>query len=115
MGSHAHNDIFSIELNVDGKDIIIDPGSFVYSSNETVRNQFRSVKSHNTIFWESIEPRKLNNGLFKMIDNGVREVEIIKSNDKGFKIVGNYSFNDRTHKRSINFDIKNKKDLVLLT
>ena len=44
MGSHAHNDIFSIELNVDGKDIIIDPGSFVYSSNETVRNQFRSVK-----------------------------------------------------------------------
>ena len=48
-----------------------------------------------------------------MIDNGVREVEIIKSNDKGFKIVGNYSFNDRTHKRSINFDIKNKRFIII--
>ena len=49
LGSHAHNDSLSFILNVNGKDILIDPGSFVYTSDPNMRNQFRSVLSHNTL------------------------------------------------------------------
>lgn len=48
-GGHSHNDQLSIELNVDGEDFIIDPGTYVYTSDYKMRNTFRSTKYHNTL------------------------------------------------------------------
>jgi hypothetical protein len=43
---HAHNDQLSIELNVDGKDWITDPGTYLYTPLPDRRNEYRSAKAH---------------------------------------------------------------------
>ena len=48
-GGHDHNDLFGFELNYNGEDFIIDPGSYLYTSDHKNRNLFRSVKMHNTL------------------------------------------------------------------
>lgn len=49
IGNHQHNDQLSFELGFDFDNIIIDPGSFLYTASEKIRNQFRSIFSHNSI------------------------------------------------------------------
>ena len=48
-GVHAHNDKLSFELCVNGEDVIIDPGTYVYTPNQKWRNTFRSTGYHNTV------------------------------------------------------------------
>ncbi len=113
LGSHAHNDVFSFELNINGKDIIVDPGSYIYTSNPKLRNHFRSVKSHNTLFWPSIEPRRINNGLFKMLDNGRRVIKFTDYKDEGFKLYGSYNFDNKFHNRSIFYEAKKHRFSII--
>lgn len=46
-GGHSHNDKLSFELNLCGKDIFVDPGTYVYTPLPDKRDMFRSVKAHN--------------------------------------------------------------------
>lgn len=52
---HSHNDKLSFELFVDGKPIVLDAGGYIYTSNPSKRNQFRSVRKHSTIIVDNIE------------------------------------------------------------
>jgi hypothetical protein len=47
-GGHAHNDQLGVDLNIDGADIISDPGSYLYTPLPDRRNEFRSTKAHFT-------------------------------------------------------------------
>ena len=50
LGSgHSHSDWLSVVLAMGGETFIVDPGSYVYSSNPVERNRFRSTSMHNTI------------------------------------------------------------------
>ncbi|MFZ3047033.1 MAG: alginate lyase family protein, partial [Desulfatirhabdiaceae bacterium] len=46
-GGHDHNDQLSFELHIGGVDLIIDPGSYVYTMDKDLRHLFRSTKFHN--------------------------------------------------------------------
>ena len=46
---HVHNDKLSFELQVNGKDLVQDPGTYCYTSDSVNRNKFRSVKAHHGI------------------------------------------------------------------
>ncbi|MCC9296346.1 heparinase II/III family protein [Clostridium sp. WLY-B-L2] len=59
-GGHSHNDQLSIELNVDNEDFIVDPGTYVYTSNYKMRNLFRSTGMHNTLQVGSYEQNDFN-------------------------------------------------------
>lgn len=48
-GAHSHNDQLSFVLNVKGRDIMVDPGTYVYSADFQLRNLFRSTAVHNTL------------------------------------------------------------------
>ncbi len=63
-GSHVHNDILSFELAMEGEDIIIDPGTFVYSADKEMRNLFRSTNFHNTVVIDGKEQNRLSSDIF---------------------------------------------------
>ncbi|MBT6438781.1 MAG: hypothetical protein HOK72_03675, partial [Flavobacteriales bacterium] len=66
-GGHAHNDQLSIELNIDGVNLITDPGTYLYTSIPEKRNMYRSVKAHFTPILESDrEPGKISKGPFTL-------------------------------------------------
>jgi Heparinase II/III-like protein/Heparinase II/III N-terminus len=48
-GGHAHNDKLALTLQLQGKDIFVDPGIYAYTASEYFRNAYRSVKAHNTL------------------------------------------------------------------
>ncbi len=77
---HQHNDKLSVEININGADIVVDPGTYIYTPIAKKRNLFRSVKNHNTI--EIGEEQNLFNttrkGLFSM--NQDVSIEILKIN-----------------------------------
>ncbi|COF49121.1 Uncharacterized protein conserved in bacteria [Streptococcus pneumoniae] len=62
-GSHDHNDQLSIELVIDGEDIIKDPGTYLYTPIPEKRNLFRSTKAHFTIQLGDIEQNNFYDGL----------------------------------------------------
>jgi hypothetical protein len=71
-GGHAHNDKLSFELNIDGKDIEIDPGTYLYTPIPEMRNLFRSAAAHNGPYIKGKEPNNwgpTNQDLFKLENN----------------------------------------------
>jgi len=69
-GGHSHNDKLSFHLFVDGRDVVVDPGTFVYTSNPEWRNRFRSTDFHNTVKIESEEQNVIDKqNLFRLEDN----------------------------------------------
>lgn len=80
-GGHDHNDQLSIELQFKGKDLIVDPGTYIYTPYPESRNLYRSVKSH---FAPQIdkEPCPLNQGLFSL--NGSHGGEVLMVNETEF-------------------------------
>jgi hypothetical protein len=49
IAAHAHSDALSLEVRVDGVDILADPGTYCYHGEEEWRNYFRSTIGHNTV------------------------------------------------------------------
>ncbi|RZU12226.1 heparinase II/III-like protein [Kribbella rubisoli] len=49
IAAHAHSDALSLEVRVDGVDILADPGTYCYHGEEGWRNYFRSTIAHNTV------------------------------------------------------------------
>lgn len=68
-GGHAHNDQLSITLRIDGKDIIVDPGTYLYTPLPERRNEFRSTTAHFTVQKDGAEQNPWHPGragLFSM-------------------------------------------------
>ena len=80
-GGHCHNDKLSFELSFDDEDLIVDPGTYVYTPLPVLRNKFRSVKVHNTLIVNGIEQNDwINNKLFKTKDEAKCELLDIDKN-----------------------------------
>ena len=68
-GGHAHNDQLSLTLRIDGEDIIVDPGTYLYTPLPERRNEFRATAAHFTIQKEGMEQNPWHPGragLFSM-------------------------------------------------
>jgi heparinase II/III-like protein len=46
---HAHADALSFELAVNGRTLLIDPGTYTYTGSKQMRDWFRSSAAHNTL------------------------------------------------------------------
>jgi len=76
-GGHAHNDNLSFELNIKGKDFIVDGGSYLYTPFPEVRNRFRSTRAHSTLTLKGREQNHWTDGfqgLFSMRDDAQARV-----------------------------------------
>lgn len=49
IAAHGHADALSFQMFVDGKPVFIDPGTFIYHCNLSMRNKLRKTISHNTV------------------------------------------------------------------
>ena len=49
IGGHAHNDQLSITLHIQNQPVIVDPGSYCYTSDPQTRMVYRSTAYHNTL------------------------------------------------------------------
>lgn len=47
--AHGHLDALSFTLSVDGQEVFVDPGTYLYHSGGKWRTYFRSVAAHNTV------------------------------------------------------------------
>jgi len=55
---HVHNDKLSFDLQVNGIDLVKDPGTYTYTSLPEKRNEFRNTKAHHGIVIDGIEQNK---------------------------------------------------------
>ncbi|MFQ5329965.1 MAG: alginate lyase family protein [Thermodesulfobacteriota bacterium] len=62
LGGHAHNDKLSFELSIGGRDIIVDPGTYLYTSHPDERNMFRGTAYHNTVMVDGEEQNRFREG-----------------------------------------------------
>jgi len=112
-GGHAHNDILSYELNIKGEDLIIDPGTYCYTTNPKDRNRFRSAQSHNTLCWDNIEPCSLKKGLFSLHEEGILTIDTKINSKTNFEVNGVYKYKGRFHNRIIQVDTLKRKIRII--
>jgi hypothetical protein len=75
FGGHAHNDQLAIELNIDGQDVIKDPGVYRYTVSPKERRTYRSVQAHFAPRAGQLEPGNLDLGPWRLGDEAKAKVE----------------------------------------
>lgn len=74
FGNHKHNDQLGFELHLDGNPLIVDPGSYVYTSDPEARNLFRGTRYHNTLSIDDEEQNELRpEWLFRLFETAHAE------------------------------------------
>jgi hypothetical protein len=68
LGAHAHNDALAIELVVEDREVVRDPGSYVYTPLPAERDRYRSVRAHFAPRVAGREPGRLGPGPFRLGD-----------------------------------------------
>ncbi len=105
---HAHNDQLSITLFVNGREVICDPGTLTYTAIPGIRNEYRSVKLHNTLIVKGHEQDCWEEGdldeLFWLTEFN-SNAQIIKSEENLFE--GVHFAYPKPHFRSIKFEWNN--------
>jgi hypothetical protein len=64
IGTHKHNDILSLELHLGGEDMVVDPGSFLYTADPRMYDLFRCTAHHSTVMIDGREQNRFIPGKF---------------------------------------------------
>lgn len=83
FGNHKHNDLLGFEYHVRGTPVLVDAGSYVYTSDPDARNLFRSTSAHNTVIIDGAEQNEFRpEWLFRMFETARPEpMTCIESDD----------------------------------
>lgn len=74
FGNHKNNDQLSFEYHDQGQPLIVDPGSYVYTSDFAARNLFRGTAYHNTVQIDGVEQNEFNpEWIFRMFEKASPE------------------------------------------
>ncbi|MBC7334311.1 MAG: alginate lyase family protein, partial [Actinobacteria bacterium] len=109
-GGHAHNDKLSFELCVEGWDILLDPGTYVYTPIPYWRNKFRSTLFHNTVVVDGVEQNRFNDKSLFFSENDAKcKINVWKTTERyDFLDAEHYGYrrlkNPVIHRRQIFYD-----------
>lgn len=94
---HSHADGLSIELSLNGKNILIDSGTYNYNLDKELRQYFRSTRAHNTVYLGVDQSTQI--GSFRWIDQPKTYLKKLEDTI-GFEGAIKYK-NKSTHKRRV--------------
>lgn len=114
LNGHTHNDVLHVELCINSKNVIVDPGTYNYTALPEMRDYFRSYKAHFVPDY-GIEPNKFFSTF--SLDNEAR-CRVINISSKNVSVVA--FFQDIVHYRTIEilegeiriYDYSNKNFLI---
>ena len=109
-GVHTHNDKLSFELAYKELDVIVDPGTYIYSSDVDMRNKFRSTSSHNTVIENGYEQNEFGLNVFELANDSRMTIKKFDSNTfeayhDGFIIKGG-------HRHSRSFQLNDESIII---
>jgi hypothetical protein len=112
-GSHGHNDALSIEVSANGKAVIVDPGTYVYSADLQKRHEFRSTAYHSTVQIDGLEQNTIDLRTPFVIGNEAKpRVLEWKTSDDFDKVVGEHYGYPVVHRRTIVFKKRERTWLI---
>jgi hypothetical protein len=97
---HTHSDKLGISLQVDEEDILVNPGTYLYTPIPSRRIEFRTIKSHNTVSVNGEEqntPLSGSMGLFN-VKNETRFNLVFATNNS---VVAEITYRDIIHRRKV--------------
>ena len=112
-GSHAHNDVLSVEVWAQGHEFIIDPGSYVYNLDRKERHRFRSTAFHSTVMVDSVEQNTIDAEMLFVIGNEAEPAIVAFEAGEAMDVASAEHFGYRrlsepvVHRRAVEF---NKND-----
>ena len=118
FGNHKHNDLLSFEYHHAGTPLVVDPGSYVYTSDADARNRFRGTAYHNTVMLDGVEQNDLRpDWLFRLFETSHAESVAFVGEGGVVEYIGRHHGYERlpepvTHERTFRLD-KASGDLVI--
>jgi phage-related protein len=112
IGNHKHNDLLSIEVHLGGEDILVDPGSYLYTPDPAARNAFRSTLAHAAVMVDGAEQNRfVRGGLFALHPDARPRVVSWQSGETHDRVVAEHDGYQRlvqpvSHRRSVTFERK---------
>jgi hypothetical protein len=108
LAAHGHADALSLTLRAFGKNILVDPGTYVYHSNPKWRDYFRSTRAHNTVVVDGQDQSKIK-GPFLWGRRAKAECLSWQPTDVGGTVIAQHDgythlSDPVTHKRMLNLD-----------
>ncbi len=108
IAAHGHADALSFTLSVSGKEMIIDPGTYVYSAQKEWRDYFKGTSAHNTIRIDR-ENQSLSGGNFMWLKKARAKILCQESDGEMDRVAGEHDGYKRlsdpvVHRREIMFN-----------
>mgnify|MGYP006275149681 CR=1 FL=1 len=107
FGNHKHNDLLAFEYHAGGVPLLVDPGSYLYTSDPDARNLFRATRAHNTLMLDGIEQNDIRlDYLFRMFETSVVSQRAFTVSPDGVEYRGAHTGYERlsapvTHERTV--------------
>ncbi|MBI4754065.1 MAG: alginate lyase family protein [Betaproteobacteria bacterium] len=110
IAAHGHADALALTLSVDGREILIDPGTYAYHTRKKWRDYFRGTSAHNTVRVDGVD-QSVSGGNFLWTRHARAARERFKSTPECDTWVGSHDGYLRLddpvlHRRTIEFDKK---------
>lgn len=109
-GTHGHNDKLSVEVRLDGRLLVADPGTGSYTGDPALRNRLRGTAAHSTVILDGQEQQPLPRGrLFALPERAWARCLGFESQSLRARFVGEHRGWERLpgspiHRRSITLD-----------
>ncbi|MDQ6820811.1 MAG: heparinase II/III family protein [Actinomycetota bacterium] len=121
VGSHAHNDALAFELAIGGQQVVVDPGSYLYTADPVERDRFRSTAFHSTLTIDGQEQNPISpEALFAMEDRRRAEALAWDHSPRRPSFIGAHHGYESlpqpaTHTRRIELDVAASELLIVDT